>query len=180
MKVITIVLGILTLIGGIVALFTPSANFLAIGWLLGLVLLIVGIEAVIIYFAYRKKRFVSSAELILGVVAAVMGVLLLINQNMQFFAEAIFVYVFAVWLLIGGVTRVVLSIERRDGILKKSGFWVWTLIAGVLELGLGIYAFIHPMFSAVAIGWLMALFIIMIGIDMIAFGTTMMSKKKLN
>ena len=63
LKYITLITGILTLLLGIYTLVRPMRTFLTIGWILGILLFVNGIELVILSLSKEKKEI---GECILG------------------------------------------------------------------------------------------------------------------
>ena len=54
-KIITMITGILTVLLGFYAVVRPMRTFLAIGWILGMLLFVNGIELVILSLSKEKK-----------------------------------------------------------------------------------------------------------------------------
>ena len=68
--------------------------------------------------------------------------------------DRILLYLIAAWFTIEGIVSIVLAIQVKD---INSG-WYWGLIFGILAVLVGIYAFAHPMFTAVTTGILVGIF----------------------
>lgn len=168
MKVLTIIIGILLVIVGFFCLFTPGLTLLSIGWLLGLMLLLAGISIIVDYFAMRRAFAFSGWNLFLGIITAVMGALLLINQPLRMVTDVIAIYMLGVWMLIMGIVRVVEAIQLRK--VPGSG-WGWLLVLGVIMALVGVYSFLHPMVAAFTLAWLIGIYIIVAGVDLITLGT---------
>ncbi len=170
MKAITIIIGILFLLAGIFLFATPGLTFLSIAWILSILLLVAGISIIIDYIVLRKTNLVSGFDLAFGIVMTLFGILLLVNQPLRFIADTFAIYLLGAWMLIGGIIRIVQAIRARK--LPGSG-WGWLLTFGIIMVLLGIYSFIHPLVPALALGWLVAFYIVITGIDMIAFGVSL-------
>lgn len=56
-KIITMITGILTVLLGFYAVVRPMRTFLAIGWILGMLLFVNGIELVILFIVKREERY---------------------------------------------------------------------------------------------------------------------------
>ena len=56
LKYLTLITGVLTLLLGIYTLVRPMRTFLAIGWILGILLFVNGIELVILSLSKEKKE----------------------------------------------------------------------------------------------------------------------------
>ncbi|HEY2004450.1 MAG TPA: DUF308 domain-containing protein [Candidatus Saccharimonadia bacterium] len=62
------------------------------------------------------------------------------------------VYIFSAYILIAGIMDITLGIYSRN----RSNFWLFGLILGVLEVGVGVYAIRHPQVT-------LAAFILLVG-----------------
>ena len=56
LKYLTLITGVLTLLLGVYTLVRPMRTFLAIGWILGILLFVNGIELVILSLSKEKKK----------------------------------------------------------------------------------------------------------------------------
>lgn len=56
LKYLTLITGVLTLLLGVYTLVRPMRTFLAIGWILGILLFVNGIELVILSLSKEKKE----------------------------------------------------------------------------------------------------------------------------
>lgn len=164
MKVLTIALGVFMIIGGLVCFFMPGATFLSLGWALGFVLLLTGVNQIVNYFT--KPRLLSGFDLALGILTAALGGVVLFNVFAQLIADAVLVYLLGVLLVVSGIFRV--SESLRD---RAARGWIWSLVYGLLAVVVGVYSFFHPGTLAIAVGWLVGLYIIVAGVNMIRVGT---------
>ncbi|MDL2253182.1 DUF308 domain-containing protein [Ruminococcaceae bacterium OttesenSCG-928-I18] len=173
MKVLSIILGILLIVGGFYMMFTPGITFLSVGWLIGFVFLLAGVNAIVDYFVGKRKGTSSVWDLVGGILCGILGVIILVSPYAEFLADTVLIYVFDFWLIIGGIVRIAGSIQ-----MKKAGdrSWIWVLIIAILSVLLGAYALFHIVVSAVAIGWLLGFIVIMSGFNLIGLGTSLGGK----
>ena len=75
-----------------------------------------------------------------------MSVFLLANQIV---AAAVVPFIFGIWMLFSGVTRLISSLD-----IKKLGLdgWGWVLLLGLLGTALGVVCFLKPVVAANIIG----------------------------
>lgn len=170
MKILTIMVGILTTIVGVVFLAMPELTFLSIGWVFGLVLLVAGISLVVDYASLRRLNFLSPMDLGLGILTGLVGALMLLDQPLRLFTDLAAVYMLGAWMTAYGIIRLVTAIRLRKAIPRA---WVWLLILGILMVALGIYSFFHPTVSLFALTWLIAFYVILGGVDLITLGVSM-------
>ena len=83
-KIITMITGILTVLLGFYAVVRPMRTFLAIGWILGMLLLVNGIELVILSLSKEKKDI---GACILGVLEGLGGIVLLFSGVQRFLTD---------------------------------------------------------------------------------------------
>ncbi len=161
MAVLSVIVGILLILGGICCIVTPLATFLATGYILCIILLVFGVMGIV--RAFQKKA--HALEVVSSILAIIVGIVALTRPGGALVFDGVLVYLMAAWLLVQGVSAIVIGIQSRP----ESG-WVFGLIAGILCVLLGIYAFIRPEFMAVTAGVLLGFFIIAAGVSLISFG----------
>jgi len=163
MTLLSIIFGIILIVGGFSCMFTPVATVLATGYIVGIMMLIYGIIGIVRGF----KKEADTLEVVLSVLALIVGLLSMFRPGASLVFDSIMLFVFAAWILLQGIGSVAMAFKvRNDG-----GAWVLGLISGILGIVLGVYAFIHPQLAAVAVGFLIGLFFVETGINMIILGT---------
>lgn len=172
MKAISIIMGILLVIGGFYCMFTPGATFISLGLIVGILLLVGAAGSIGDYFSIKEGR--SVFDLIWGILTGILGVIIIINSGAQFFTDAILVYLFAAWIVIGGITRTFASIKMKN---LGSHKWGFLLVIGILFILLGIYSFMHPLVTAITIGYLIGFYVIFAGINLIGTALTALESK---
>ena len=154
-------LGISTVILAIYALVFPAVTFLAVIVILAIILLIVGIEKIITgIFLPVKGRWATIG----------FGILVLIFAGLAIsfpVATALVATVFVgIGLIFNGCARIV------EGISGKHSGWAKFLLigVGVLSIIIGAIVLASPLFGAVFIGIIIAIGLLITGIQMIAVG----------
>lgn len=170
MKVFTIIAGVLLIVAGFFCLFSPGITFLSMGWLLGLMLLISGISLVIDYIALRGSGLVGGLDLVFGLIGAVLGVVLLANQGMRFATEMMMLVMLGIWMVVGGIIRIVQAIRARS---LPGSLWRWTLFLGILMVLVGVYSFFQPLAGIFGIAWLFGFYLLLAGMDLVSFGASL-------
>ena len=154
-------LGISTVILAIYALAFPAVTFLAVIVILAIILLIVGIEKIITgIFLPVKGRWATIG----------FGILVLIFAGLAIsfpVATALVATVFVgIGLIFNGCARIVEGISG-----KHSGWAKFFLIGvGVLSIIIGAIVLASPLFGVVFIGIIIAIGLLITGIQMIAVG----------
>lgn len=158
------ILGVISLIGGVLALANPFAATFAAVLLAGWTFLLFGILQIVQAFAIRDwPGFLWS--LLLGVLTAAVGVSLLGNPLAGALSLTMLV---GVLFLVLGVVKVMYAFSLRP----VSG-WVFALISGLLSILLGIMIFAdYPWTATTVLGILLAVELLSNGVFllMVALG----------
>lgn len=170
MKLFTMIMGILLSIGGVYCMLQPGATFLTIGWLIGVMFLISGVNMLAAYFKQRGQRASSGGDLLSAVLVLLLGVLIVVNDYAQFMTNTFILYLVGAIIIITGMARIYTALSlRRLGV----GAWVWSMAVGILTLLVGFYLLIHPAVMAVALGLLIGFVFIQQGITLLCIGLAM-------
>ncbi len=156
-------LGVLTILLGLVLIVFPenAINFICMA--IGIILLIAGIVTVISYFRTKKimgeSRFISIAPLIVGFLEGTIGISILINSA---YFISFLTFIFAMILLLHGINDIVKGIH-----MKKLGYqkWLTPIIFGLIGIIFALIVFFNPFFTASALT-------VLIGIALIIDGLT--------
>ena len=163
MVILSLIFGILLMMGGISCLFHPAATFFETGYFIAILLLIYGIVGIV--NVIRKQA--QAIELITYILAVIIGVLAIFKPADTLVLDAMIAYLVAAWFVIQGAVSIYVSIKAKP---YKKG-WYWGLILGIIGVIIGIYSFFHPMVSAFTIGILVGIYLIEAGLSMIVLAT---------
>ncbi len=169
MRASTIVLGILAIIFGLACILYPTVAFTSIGWVLAIVLFVIGINLIGDYISARKNSMVSGWDLFSGIVTVILAVAICSNGFISLITEMLIVYAFCAWIVISGFLRIFASIH-----LKYMGARRWPagFIFGMLNVLLGALIMFYPAFAGMAIGIIIGIAIVLQGIGLITFGAS--------
>ena len=159
---VTIVLGAIMIILGLVAIVMPIAATFAIAVLLGWLLVIGGIMQFI--FAFTTKGAGAFAwKLVTGIIAFIIGALLLANPIPSVLTLTLLLTTF---LIICGIFSIITAFAVRPG---KN--WGWMLFGGIISVLLGWLIWSQwPISATWVIGLIAGLKILFVGFAMIATG----------
>ncbi|MBR3952517.1 MAG: DUF308 domain-containing protein [Oscillospiraceae bacterium] len=171
MKTLAIITGILTAILGIIAFTMPLRVFLGIGWILGALILINGVETVVGAFSGKKDIW----QCILGIIIAVGGGIILFNTISRVMTDAILAYLAGIIIIAYGISAIVSGFK---GMKESKTMGILAIICGVLSIIAGCFSVMHPVITMVSLGYLIAFNVIMQGINMVvmAFAAGKMKK----
>lgn len=165
MSVLSTILGVILIVGGVCCMFTPFATFLSAGFMIAIMMFVYGIFGVVRFF--QKESGVL--ELIASILAIIVGVVAIIRPGKTLVIDDLLLIMVSVWLLVKGVINIIVSIQSKN----QTKGWGWGVAAGVLSIIAGILSFAYPMITALTVGVLMGLFFVESGIDMIVFGSAL-------
>lgn len=169
MKVVGIITGVLMGILGVYAMFVPVRTFLGIGWALGLVLLMNGIEMVIVGAGQKKKQ---AGQIVMGILAAVAGCILLFSGVQRVLTDVMIAYIVGFAVLIYGIYLIIIGAQK---VKEKKGQSILKIVCGVLAVIIGGMSIAHPVVTMISVGYLIAAALIMQGINLVVL---MMSIEK--
>jgi uncharacterized membrane protein HdeD (DUF308 family) len=160
-------LGIATVIIGILVLLAPLVVGMSIIYLLGVLLFVAG--AIRLYWAFqavsrenRGMMFLVAASMLLC------GIVMLASPA---FTAGIITIVLVIYLLLDGLFEIAAALRLRP----RQG-WGWLLVGGAISLLLGILLWQQfPLSGAWAIGVLLGIKLLIVGIIMITVGASVRS-----
>lgn len=176
MRTLTIVSGILMLLTGVFCFINPGQTFLAMTFVVGIVMVINGL---IHTFAYLLGRGLNNRGdnngwiLTDALITLLLGILVLCNQLV---ADTSIPMVFGMWVLVSGILRIEAAthIDREK---KKNNFRT-TMLTGILTVIIGIFGFINPLVMWLSTVILLGMFMVIQGVNIIELGIHMPHEKK--
>ena len=148
--------GVLSLLGGIVAIVLPNIASVATAILIGWLLVFASATYVVDAFSTRDRTRIA-LRLVLAVLCFIAGVYLLVAPLQGTFTLTV---VLAMWFVVIGVARIVIGIADRDTPARGM-----VVLGGVLALLLGLLIALQlPESAAWAIG-------LIVGVDLVFTGT---------
>jgi uncharacterized membrane protein HdeD (DUF308 family) len=198
MRLLTVISGVLLVATGVFGIANQGVSFLAIAFVIGVVMIFAGLVQASGYIYGRfsnreeilveddkstdkQRQFIRTQNnahgwiMIDGLVTFILGLLVLSNQLK---AEIAIISVFGMWMLNAGIRRVVTSsyIDRKN----KSGNFYWTLGTGVLNTVAGIYAFYNTSVFQLPLATLLGGFFVLQGISTLELGVHMPHRNNAN
>lgn len=162
-RAVQIGLGIIVVILSIYALANPGAAFVSIVFILGIILLIIGIEKIIagIFLPIRGK----GASIGLGILVLIFAGLVLAFPGFATWIITIFI---GIALLFGGGASIAQAFSGKESGWRKA----FLLGVGALLIIIGIIVLVSPVFGAQFAGFIVAIALLIAGIQMIVAGAT--------
>jgi uncharacterized membrane protein HdeD (DUF308 family) len=164
MRAAQIGLGVIALVLSVYILAYPVLTFVTIVLLLGVALFVVGIERIIQgIVAPGKSRWGTIG---LGILVLIISIIVIAFPG----AFGVFLIILlAIGLLFDGIARV-----YHGATDKTRGRWsrVFSIVAGVIEIGLSLTILAAPVIGAELMSFLLAIALLIVGIQIIAAGIT--------
>lgn len=150
-----LVVGLITLVGGIVLVAYPGPTLTVIALLVGIELLIGGVFLIVAAFGQPSGSRVG--PVLGGALAVIAGVIVLRHPSGSVLVVALAV---GVYLILAGVLRLVAAVEAREG----RG---WLVLAALVDLALGILIVSWPQFGITTLAIVLGIVLIVRGLALV-------------
>lgn len=142
MKVSYLLAAILYIAFGLVLLIWPKTTGDIICLIFGLILLVYGAITIISFFVHDSRQGVYRFELVLGIVAAALGLLFLLNPS---FVLNIFPVILGIYIVVDAILNLKRALDLKQ---MEYGRWWIALILALVAMALGLLILIRPGFIA--------------------------------
>lgn len=139
------------LVIGLLLFIRPESTLSLISYTFGGILVVIGTNSLINY--YRGKEYVSTFELVYGVLSVLGGLVLILNPKA---IASLIPFILGIWIVISSLIKLKYSLELNSQ-RTKSG--IIALIITILTLILGIVLIFNPFEGAVFITKMIGLFL---------------------
>lgn len=148
---------------GIILVCKPEGTVKIISGILGVTFIIIGIYKIINYFMTREKNDFFNYELIYGLTAIVIGIVIMAYMDI---IGSIFRIVIGIWIIYTSFVRINSTIQ-----IKKigNGAWIYSLILSIIMFICGLYVLINSNAIIVTIGAIMIVYSVIDIIENIIF-----------
>lgn len=150
--------GIFALLFGLAALFYPGLSFQVLVLFFGTFSVIDGIIALFVGSSIKSGLLVFE-----GIVGMLVGLYVFLFTSQ---ATVIFIMLLGIWALATGILEILSAIELRRHIANE----IWLLFVGIVSVLFGIFVFINPVASALALTYVIGIYAIVFGLFLIALG----------
>src|SRR5690606_21571326 len=167
---VLVVRGVLAVVFGLIAMVWPGLTLLVLVLLFGSYVLVDGLFS-IYSGAGTRGREVSWSMVAWGVVDVLVGIAVFVWPGIT---ALVLVYLIAVWAIISGIAAIAGAIALRRRLAHEWAF----VVAGVLSLAVGVILAVSPGTGAVSLVWLIAIYVILLGLALIAAGVRLRSWRR--
>jgi uncharacterized membrane protein HdeD (DUF308 family) len=166
MRAVQIVLGVIAVVGSIIALVFPAFTTLAVVYILGIVLIFTGIERILIGIFSPAPGSSRWGTIGLGIIVLIVAGIVVAYP----LGSTVFIlFVLAIALFCDGIARVVHSLAARS---QSGGARAFGIVAGIFEIIIAILIMVSPIWGAVLAGILISIALLVVGIQIIVAGVT--------
>ena len=176
-KVLMIVLGVLVVIGGCYCVATPGITYLAMVWVIGFMMFFHAIEDLVTYGDRKKAGLADGWNLASAILSCICGLAIIISGVAELVTSVVLLYFLFGWMIASGIISIIGAFrlkrlrEHGGAALERAvGKWGWYLALGILMIFAGCFGFAHPLISAISIGLIVGIDIIVTGIQIIVAG----------
>ena len=160
-RILWVVAGVLLMADGVICLAWPGVALTTLAVFLGIVMLISGAVDIVIFAKGHTYMHGSGWFLADGILTVILALFILFNQA---FTMLTLPFIFGMWLLFSGISKIVNSFD-----LKMIGVrgWGWFLALGILFVVGGFLSFLDPVAGALTLGAVTGVILILQGIGSI-------------
>jgi uncharacterized membrane protein HdeD (DUF308 family) len=168
---LVLIRGVLAVLFGLYALFSPAAALLALVYVFGFYAIMDGVAALAVGFRHRRTSH-WGWHVAQGVVSLIAGLIALFWPGPTVLA---LVFIIAVWSIVLGVTEIVEAFQaRRHG----STSWGWLLVGGIVGILFGVVLISSPAAGALALLWVIGVFALVFGVVYVVWAFRLRSAAK--
>lgn len=176
MRILTIIGGVLMVLTGAFCFSSPGQTFLALAFIVGIVMVLNGAIHAIAYLTGRgfHNRGDNNGWILTdALITLLLGILVLCNQLV---ADTAIPMVFGMWVLVTGILRIEAATHINKQ--KKRKNFRNAMVTGVLTALIGLFGFINPLVAWLSTPFLLGIFMVMQGVNIIELGINMPHEKK--
>lgn len=155
----SIAIGIL----GLIILFNPNETIALLSLILGIIIMIIGIGKIISYIILRKESNFSNYDLIYGIIAIVISIIMLANANA--FATIVRVII-GIWIAYTGIMKLIYALNLKS---LSSSFWIAVMIMAIITIIAGVYIAIDSSILIMVFGVILIAYAVIDIIEQIIF-----------
>jgi uncharacterized membrane protein HdeD (DUF308 family) len=159
--------GVLAVVFGLYALFSPESALLALVYVFGFYALMDGVAAIVLGIRHRRAGH-WGWQLVQGVVSLVAGLIALFWPGPTVLALVLIV---AVWSIALGVTGIVEAVAARG----QGEPWGWPVLGGVVAIVFGIVLLTSPGAGAFLLLWVIGVSTVALGVAFVAWALRLRS-----
>lgn len=160
---VSILTSLVILAVGVLMICNPDVVTSIVGYVIGGVFVVLGVYKVINYFVSKGKYDFYNYDLVYGILAIVLGIIVMLCMNS---ITSLLRIMIGIWILYSGLLRLTFSFKLKKFYVDS---WVFSLVASVLMIVAGLFVTLYQGTILVALGFVMVFCSIMDIIEEIIF-----------
>ena len=165
------IVGTLLIILGIYTFVKPAAAVKGVTVIYGIFALVTGIMDIVYYIkAEQRTGFAPAVSLISGIISAIAGIFILFHLMAGEWALLI---LFPLWFIMHCIGR--LSHLPFVRMTCGNGYYYFTMIVNIIGLILGFLMILNPILSFLSVGYIIAIYLLILGIDGVIFSFVLLN-----
>ena len=161
--IISIITSIIFAILGFIMIKNPEGTINVISKVIGLIILLMGIEKIINYLLFNGNGDLFNYDLIYGIIAIIIGVLIMVYSSV--FANIVGI-VIGIWIAYEAAIKMLLSLKLKNAGVSS---WLVMLALSAITLLAGVFIVFNQSSIIVATGIVMIIYAVIDIIDEIIF-----------
>ena len=161
--IISIITSIIFAILGFIMIKNPEGTINVISKVIGLIILLIGIEKIINYLLFNGNGDLFNYDLIYGIIAIIIGVLIMVYSSV--FANIVGI-VIGIWIAYEAAIKMLLSLKLKNAGVSS---WLVMLALSAITLLAGVFIVFNQSSIIVATGIVMIIYAVIDLIDEIIF-----------
>ncbi len=157
---LAVVMGVLSILLGLLAMFYPGATIVTIAIFFAAWLFVSGFFEVITSFTRDGDTGARVLHAIIGVLSVIVGFALL---RTPFQSVEVFIFVIGILFLVQGIMTFIAAFSTKQG-------RNWRILSGLLGIVAGIVVLTWPISSAVTLAFIAGIWLVILGIMQIVMG----------
>lgn len=167
-----LILGIVLILLGVLTFISPARMLGGVVVLYGIAAVVMGIADIVLYIQVeRYTGFGPILALISGILSVMSGLMLVVYPRA---GQLVMAMLFPIWFIAHCISRLMHlgTIRFASG----DGMYYFTLIVNIIGLILGFLMILDPFVSLISIGYIVSLYLILLGIDSIVMAVSRMGR----
>ncbi len=160
---VSILTSLVILAVGVLMICNPDVVTSIVGYVIGGVFVVLGVYKVINYFVSKGKYDFYNYDLVYGILAIVLGIIVMLCMNS---ITSLLRIMIGIWILYSGLLRLTFSFKLKKFYVDS---WVFSLVASILMIVAGLFVTLYQGTILVALGFVMVFCSIMDIIEEIIF-----------
>lgn len=157
----SLVASILLLILGVILISNPGGVVKFITYILGGIIIIIGIAKIISYLKIKKNMNIQNTnDFIIGIISIIIGIVIIFCSSAIEFAIRLSM---GGWILYSGITKLIISLKLKEINVNN---WYLVLVSSIIMIACGLYIIIKSNLVLSGIGIVLVIYAI---IDIVQF-----------